>query len=611
MASCDSSDNPNKIKIAGIGEGYLKKLKEKYKISDHYDILERFKSFEDEIWGDGGPDTETSAFIDKLLSIIHDKIRYPKLLGHDDGLETKNANDLLNSLKELIEGIESSKNNKTMGETVKELKTKSGNGELFDTFLCCLLMSEPEENKTIFFGGVFKSWGWLQQLDQVEVKKLKKFFDDENTKKLINREGRTVQVKLGFQKIQNLINNEANRNLLMEKLDSTSQKEEAIQENFYKWIGISNKKHFNNCYVSLKCDYLPNFDKYTDLNNNFINHLQWEIQEIQESFHFLNLLPPTSATENIVSSLQKPLVDLWKQVKDNVNDVKKWNRLVLKNSNKGTLQRNEVPCRLDKLKCLQINLNRSEKAWNRVVDNWLKDDRVHIVFIQEPCIKKMEITRQDVKETNKKNYCYYFRNLPTNYRAIHNTYLIDQELANAGIFISAILVHQDVSFERILPMAAFHDQYNYPQELMAGIRLTGQGWNGVTLFSIYCRPIRSLTMVLKPLLFDNHDITRTVLCMDANATHPNWSPAHENTGLYSGRGEDLEYFRTSCKLKVANQNFKNVKKENNQPTRDDAENKPEPKPQHIDCVIGKEDRDHIASLDDFSHGVHHRFNESV
>ena len=100
-----------------------------------------------------------------------------------------------------------------------------------------------------------QSWGWLQQLDQVEDKKLKKFFDDEHTKKLINREGRAVQVKLGFQKIQNHINNEANRNLLMEKLDSTSQKEEAILEKFYNWIEISNKKHFANCYVSLKCEH--------------------------------------------------------------------------------------------------------------------------------------------------------------------------------------------------------------------------------------------------------------------------------------------------------------------------------------------------------------------
>jgi hypothetical protein len=209
----------------------------------------------------------------------------------------------------------------------------------------------------------------------------------------------------------------------------------------------------------------------------------------------------------------------------------------------------------------------------------------------------MEITRPDVKETNKKNYCYYFPNLPKNYRAIHNNYLIDQEWANAGIIISAILVHKDVSFERILPMAPIHDNYNYPQELMAGIRLTGQGWNGVTLFSIYCRPIRSLAMVLKPLrlLLGNYDMTRTVLCMDANATHPEWSPDHENTGLYSGRGEDLEYFFTSCNLEWANKDFENVKKENNHPTKDDTENQPERKPKHIDVTFYR--GDHLCIKD--------------
>ena len=392
-----------------------------------------------------------------------------------------------------------------------------------------------------------QSWGWLQQLDQVEGTKFEEFLI--KIKECINRKQRTFRVTLGFQSIKYFINNEANKNLLMKKLDSTSQKEEAILEQFYKWICIAKMKKidFTSCYVNIKCEHLPKFDEYTNIRNltneNFKKHLEWEIK----SFDFLNLSRPTSTTDNVVSNLQVQLVDLWKQVKDVVDDVKKWNRLVMENSNEGTLQsRNlhEVPGSLDKLKlkCLQINLNRSEKAWNRVVDQWLKDDRVHIVFIQEPCIKKMEIIRPDVKETNKKDYCYYFRNLPKNYRAIHNTYLIDQELANAGIFISAILVHEDVSFERILPMAAIHN-YNYPQELMAGIRLTGQGWNGVTLFSIYCRPKRSLAMVLQPLrsLFDNHDMTPTVLCMDANATHPSWSPANENQSFYSGRGEDLEF----------------------------------------------------------------------
>ena len=36
MASSHSSDNPNQLKIDGIGEIYLKNLKEKYGVSLHH-----------------------------------------------------------------------------------------------------------------------------------------------------------------------------------------------------------------------------------------------------------------------------------------------------------------------------------------------------------------------------------------------------------------------------------------------------------------------------------------------------------------------------------------------------------------------------------------------
>jgi hypothetical protein len=71
-------------------------------------------------------------------------------------------------VEEFIKGKEKS-DNKTIGETVEGLKRKVGNSELFDTFLCCLLMSDPSKgnkallrsdpskgNKAYFFGGVFK-----------------------------------------------------------------------------------------------------------------------------------------------------------------------------------------------------------------------------------------------------------------------------------------------------------------------------------------------------------------------------------------------------------------------------------------------------------------------
>ena len=36
MASSNSLANPNQLKIAGISEGYLKKLEEKYGVSLHH-----------------------------------------------------------------------------------------------------------------------------------------------------------------------------------------------------------------------------------------------------------------------------------------------------------------------------------------------------------------------------------------------------------------------------------------------------------------------------------------------------------------------------------------------------------------------------------------------
>lgn len=179
----------------------------------------------------------------------------------------------------------------------------------------------------------------------------------------------------------------------------------------------------------------------------------------------------------------------------------------------------------DKLKCLQINLNRSEKAWGKLILKWLDKGKVDVVFIQEPCLNKIVN-----EQTN--DCCYCFPGLPKNYRAVHNNYLMGKDKKSKYGYNAAILVRVDVPFERILPMAATTDKYTHPQELMVGIRLTGNGWDGVTLFSIYCRPSRSLALLLKPLRsLNNHDMTRTVLCMDANATHPKWSPDWEDKGL--------------------------------------------------------------------------------
>jgi hypothetical protein len=36
----------------------------------------------------------------------------------------------------------------------------------------------------------------------------------------------------------------------------------------------------------------------------------------------------------------------------------------------------------DKIKCLQINLNRSEKAWENLILQWLAEEKVDVVFIK-------------------------------------------------------------------------------------------------------------------------------------------------------------------------------------------------------------------------------------
>jgi hypothetical protein len=106
----------------------------------------------------------------------------------------------------------------------------------------------------------------------------------------------------------------------------------------------------------------------------------------------------------------------------------------------------------DKIKCLQINQNRREKAWEKLIHQWLAEEKVHVVFIQEPCLKKI-----DNEQTN--DCCYYFPGLPRNYRAVHNNYLMGKDKKSEYGYSAAILVHVDVPFERFLPMAAPSDNY--------------------------------------------------------------------------------------------------------------------------------------------------------
>ncbi len=382
-----------------------------------------------------------------------------------------------------------------------------------------------------------------------------------------------------------LISEAGNKALEMGKLHSFCEKEEAIRNEFYQWLRKCEitRPHFTLCYVSVK-NLLPEFETITETNNNLEHHLKWEVEDVEKMLRVFGLSPPSFETE--IGANQKQLANLWNQVKNKLNGVTTPDDATDSSSNR------------DKIKCLQINLNRSEKAWEKLILQWLTEEEVHIVFIQEPYLKKI-----GNEQTN--DCCYYFPGLPTNYRAVHNNYLMGDKKSNYDRS-AAILVHVDVKFERFLPMAAPSDNYpttsttirQHPQELMVGIRLTGNGWDGVTLFSIYCRPSRSLALLLKPLRsLGNHDMTRTVLCMDANATHPKWSPDWEDNSFYSGRGEDLEDFRAFCQLLVANTNLEDKRKpiktratketegDTSDEDKPETKNVPEKNSKHIDVTF--------------------------
>jgi hypothetical protein len=443
---------------------------------------------------------------------------------------------------------------------------------------------------------ILQSWNRLQKLDQIGEEELQKSFKTETAK--INR-NRSENVKTGFQRMISLISKDGNKALEMGKLHSFCVKEEAIRDEFYKWLKKCKitRPNFTRCYVSVK-KLLPEFEKFTQANDNLGHHLQWEVEDVGEMLRVFGLPLPSFETE--IGANQKQLANLWNQVKNKLNDPKERNRFTESPKVTTPDDATDSSSNHGQIKCLQINLNRSNEAWKELIRQWLDTKKVDVVFIQEPCLKKIC--------NEQTNGCYCFPGLPTNYRAVHNNYLMGEDKKSKYDRSAAILVRVGVKFERILPIALPSDKH--PQELMVGIRLTGNGWDGVTLFSIYCRPSRSLALLLKPLRsLSNHDMT--VLCMDANATHPNWSPDWEDKGLYSGRGEDLEDFLAFCKLKVARKKpiKKQTTEENEGDTSDEdtteENNDSERNSKHIDVTlygtklwIAKWERLEVKSLSD-------------
>jgi hypothetical protein len=223
-----------------------------------------------------------------------------------------------------------------------------------------------------------QSWDWLQKLDQVGDTELQQLFETETAK--IYRKVRTQNVETGFKRIISLISEDGNKALEMGKLHSFCEKEEVIRDEFYKFFTNCKitRPNFTRCYASVK-QLLSEFAKITQTNENLEHHLEWEVEEMLRVFR---LSPPSFETENGTNRLQKQLANLWNQVKNKLNDPKKWKRFTESRKVTTPDDATDSSSNHDKIKCLQINLNRSEKAWENLILQWLAEEKVDVVFIK-------------------------------------------------------------------------------------------------------------------------------------------------------------------------------------------------------------------------------------
>ena len=345
----------------------------------------------------------------------------------------------------------------------------------------------------------------------------------------------------------------------MEDLCWFCKKEENAKLKFFKWLAENNCKLnrdlFMHIYVHAK-NRLPDLS-LQDLKNRkkFLEH---EMKELLKAFaistnttirryddlamsqindgHEENNKEVSQLGQS-VNYLEKKIVQLWSdEIKEKHYERESATntRKLQVNTEEGEHQKTTPQKTTALLECLQINLQRSKNAWMKLVKRIVDKPPVHIVFIQEPYLK----LEPDSKYI-------HFPSPPEKYSIIHNLYL-DKDLSSTNYYGAIILVHDDVNFERILPV--IKKDYSY-QHLVVGIRLPDVN---ISLYSIYCQPSKSLRLILKPLQPPD-GMSRTVLCMDANAIHPSWSFNTQNTTYKSGRGEDLEFFiRKSKSLQVAN-----------------------------------------------------------
>ena len=348
----------------------------------------------------------------------------------------------------------------------------------------------------------------------------------------------------------------------MEDLCWFCKKEEKAKLNFFKWLAENkcklNRDLFMHIYVhakkrlpDLSLQHLANRKKFLEhekeelLTSFFSNEDNLAIPQKKDELEEKNGEHPVvyQLGQSIID-LENTIVQLWLQIKENRCEMRESiNSRELQDEN--LIKKTPSP-----LKCLQINLKHKDKAWEKLVKR-LVVNQSHIVFIQEPYLKL---------EPNS-NYIH-FPSPPEKYRIIHNLYLDKNFPSRSTNYYGAmILVHEDVNFQRIMPV--IEKDYSY-QHLVAGIRLLDVN---ISLYSIYCRPSKSLALILKPLQPPD-GMSRTVFCMDANAVHPSWSFNTQNMAYVSGRGEDLEFFiRKSKSLQVANKKIQ-IKIEEKNSTND-------------------------------------------
>lgn len=166
------------------------------------------------------------------------------------------------------------------------------------------------------------------------------------------------------------------------------------------------------------------------------------------------------------------------------------------------------------LKCLQINLQRSNKATANVIE-FINRNKIDLIFIQEPVCCNNKII-----------------GFPNSLRI----YQYGENRKRAAIIINnknidAILI-SNLSNEDVITIEIIYNKLHF---------------TGVSMYLDRTRNIKDDFKILDNIL-DNR-ISKGLLCMDSNSRSKAWYDVITNT-----RGNDLDYYFSSKKLLVMNEN---------------------------------------------------------